>query len=401
MSGEPLAAGDERLDERADRDALRIDALRVEALADEAARHAAALEDGLRLCADSVSRALEAARAAPRALAESEERARRIEELARTVGKGALRADLLGLNVEVAAARLSEDEQGLEKVAHEVRLLADQAGRAAAETEELARALEQETGAGRAEWRRGAGELDEAREAMVRAVAGAAEAGVALAEAREAAAELAAAATVAHQRRGAWDQDDVDAAARLAASAEVRGSATERLGRVVAARLARTSSDLLAEAAAAEAIGGGLEGLQARLAGAAALAAGVDEVAGRAKQLAVNADVAASRAEDPALALFAEEARRLSEQAEGLAGHASTLQDRGEDALAAATGALQAHAARVRRLADDMATVLARFVGAPDAAEALGLAAAWRADRVAARRLAEARALWRQRHGDS
>ncbi len=84
----------------------------------------------------------------------------------------------------------------------------------------------------------------------------------------------------------------------------------------------------------------------------------------------------------------------------GLAGHASTLQDRGEDALAAATGALQAHAGRVRRLADDMATVLARFVGAPDAAEALGLAAAWRAERVAARRLAEARALWRQRHGD-
>ena len=122
-------------------------------------------------------------------------------------------------------------------------------------------------------------------------------------------------------------------------------------------------------------------------------------MARRAKQLAVNADLAAAQGDDPALGLFAEEARRLSERAEGAADEAAELGERVLADLAELRSDMVRHALAVREVGEILAGVLERFADPGADAAADGLPAAWRADRVAARRLAEARAQWRRTAG--
>lgn len=289
--------------------------LRADALGAEAARRGAEVEERLAQGIRAVERAVEAQAAAPEALEGAEEQARRIDEIARDTGKAAVRSDLLALNVQVEAARLGE-EPGLERVGHDLRRLADQTTRGAHELEGLAAGLLNEVLAARRAWAQGAAQLEAARAQLEWAMRAAEEAGLSLSESRGAAAEFSA-GTVVHGERAerGWDTVDIESVSRLAAAAEVRDATITRLARAVAARLRRTGEELEREAEQAQAVGRRLAELERHLRHLRELSAVADEVARRSKQLAVNADLAAARAEDPAFALFAEEARRLSEHA--------------------------------------------------------------------------------------
>lgn len=373
-------------------------ARRAAALAEEAAHQAAALEERLRQGAAAVTRALETAGQAPPSLDAGEDRARRLEEIARAAGRAAARTDLLGLNVEVAAARLGEEEHGLEQVARELRALADETARGATEADELLAAARADVAAGRVAWRTGLADLQLAQERIEGAASAAEEAGVSLAEARQAASELA--STSATLRDPAPGRDRaLDAAAVLAAAAEARDQAITGLGRAAAARLAGAGGRLLGEAGSADGLASRLEVVARPLGRATVVAQVVDDVARRAKQLAVNADLAAAQGDDPALGLFAEEARRLSERAEGAADEAADLGERVLADLAELRSDMVRHALAVREVGEILAGVLERFADPGTDAAADGLPAAWRADRVAARRLAEARAQWRRTAG--
>ncbi len=372
-------------------------ARRAAALAQEAAHQAAALEERLRQGSAAVGRALETAGQAPPALDAGEDRARRLEEIARAAGRAAARTDLLGLNVEVAAARLGEEEQGLEQVARELRALADETARGATEADELLAAARADVAAGRVAWRTGLADLRLAQERLDGAAAAAEEAGVALAEAQQAANELA--STSSSRRPPASRDQALDAAFVLAAAAEARDEAITGLGRAAAARLAGAGGRLLGEATSADGLAARLEVVARPLGRATVVAQVVDDVARRAKQLAVNADLAAAQGDDPALGLFAEEARRLSERAEGAADEAADLGERVLADLAELRSDVVRHALAVREVGEILAGVLERFADPGADTEADGLPGAWRADRVAARRLAEARAQWRRTAG--
>ncbi|MCO5170522.1 MAG: hypothetical protein M9894_29660 [Planctomycetes bacterium] len=370
--------------------------LRADALGAEAARRGAEVEDRLGQGIRAVERAVDAQAAAPDALEGAEEQARRIEEIARETGKAAVRSDLLALNVQVEAARLGEEEQGLEKVGDDLRRLADQTTRGAHELEALASGLLGEVTAARRAWAQGAAQLEAARAQLEWALRAAEEAGLSLSEARGAAAAFSAAAAARGERgeRG-WDEVDVETASRLAAAAEVRDETINRLARAVAGRLQRTGEELEREAAAAADVGRRLDELERHLRQQRELVGAADEVARRSKQLAVNADLAAARATDPAFALFAEEARRLSEHAENAAAQGQVQLAQAHDELTAARELARRHAEAAGRLARETTELLSRFAEAGQGEDPIeGLASAWRDDRVAARLLTEARASW-------
>lgn len=372
--------------------------LRADALGAEAARRGAELEDRLAQGIRAVERAVETQAGAPGALEGAEEQARRIEEIARETGKASVRSDLLALNVQVEAARLGEEDAGLEKVAHDLRRLADDTTRGAHELEALAAGLLGEVVSARRAWTQGAGQLEAARAQLEWALKAAEETGQSLAEARSASAEFAAATAGSGGRaeRATWDEVDFEAVARLAAAVEVRDGTMTRLARAVATRLRRTGEELEREATQAAQVHERLGALERHVRQLRENVSATDEVARRSKQLAVNADLAAARSEDPALAQFAEEARRLSEQAEAAAVQAQGQLALSREELGAAREHAERHAETVRRLAQELGAVLARFSDAePEDVPLEGLAAAWRDDRVAARALAEARANWR------
>lgn len=371
--------------------------LRADALGAEAARRGAEVEERLAQGIRAVERAVEAQATAPEALEGAEEQARRIEEIARETGRAAVRSDLLALNVQVEAARLGEQEPGLEKVGHDLRRLADQTTRGAHELEGLAAGLLNEVLAARRAWGQGAAQLEAARAQLEWAMRAAEEAGLSLSESRGAAAEFSAGATAHGERaeRG-WDELDIESVSRLAAAAEVRDATITRLARAVAARLRRTGEELEREAEQAGGVGARLGELERHVRQLRELASAADEVARRSKQLAVNADLAAARAEDPAFALFAEEARRLSEQSENAATLAQSQLGHAREELEGAREMAERHGEAVRRISQEMTELLARFSEAESGDDPTeGLAIAWRDDRVAARQLAEARANWR------
>lgn len=371
--------------------------LRADALGAEAARRGAEVEDRLGQGIRAVERAVEAQAAAPDALEGAEEQARRIEEIARETGKAAVRSDLLALNVQVEAARLGEEEQGLEKVGDDLRRLADQTTRGAHELEALAAGLLSEVAAARRAWGQGAAQLEAARAQLEWALRAAEEAGLSLSEARGAAAWFSA-ATGARAQGGREDEGDVEAASRLAAAAEVRDETINRLARAVAGRLQRAGEELDREAASADGVEERLGALERHLRQVRELVGAADEVARRSKQLAVNADLAAARATDPAFALFAEEARRLSEHAENAAAQGQVQLAQAHDELTASRDLARRHTEAVRRIASETTELLARFAEASGGDDPIeGLASAWRDDRVAARQLTEARASWRHR----
>ncbi|MBX3471466.1 MAG: hypothetical protein KF878_31825 [Planctomycetes bacterium] len=371
--------------------------LRADALGAEAARRGAEVEDRLGQGIRAVERAVEAQAAAPDALEGAEEQARRIEEIARETGKAAVRSDLLALNVQVEAARLGEEEQGLEKVGDDLRRLADQTTRGAHELEALAAGLLSEVEAARRAWGQGAAQLEAARAQLEWALRAAEEAGLSLSEARGAAAWFSA-ATGARAQGAREDEGDVEAASRLAAAAEVRDETINRLARAVAGRLQRAGEELDREAASADGVEERLGALERHLRQVRELVGAADEVARRSKQLAVNADLAAARATDPAFALFAEEARRLSEHAENAAAQGQVQLAQAHDELTASRDLARRHTEAVRRIASETTELLARFAEASEGDDPIeGLASAWRDDRVAARQLTEARASWRHR----
>lgn len=378
------------------RDRLVRWGLRADALGAEASRRGAEVEERLGQGIRAVERAVEAQAPAPAALEGAEEQARRIEEIAHDTGKASVRSDLLALNVQVEAARLGEEEQGLEKVAHDLRRLADQTTRGAHELEGLASGLLGEVVAARRAWTQGAAQLEAARAQLEWALRAAEEAGLSLSEARGAAAEFSAAGSVQGERNDRpWDGVDVESVSRLAAAAEVRDGTITRLARAVAARLRRTGGELEREAREALGVGARLSDLERHLRQLREVVSSADELARRSKQLAVNADLGAARSEDPAFALFAEEARRLSEHAEGAAGQAQVQLAQAREELGTARELADRHAETVQRIAEEMTALLARFSEAdPEEAPTEGLAGAWRDDRVAARHLTEARAHW-------
>ncbi len=371
--------------------------LEVDGLNAEATRLGSRMERVLRGARKAVERAQAQLDAVSGRLDPSDEQARRIEEVARASIDAAVRTDLLALNFQVEAARLGEDDRGLEKVAHEIRTLSDRGARGAAEISDLAGSLGRDTVQARGAIAQGVSALERALEEVERAVRSADAAAGALARARGAAAEFAAGVTAAARRpEGGLTPADHDAVRRLAAAIEVRDATIDELARATAARLWRTHHALLDEANVAKEGARRLEAQLGRLHEMVGLVEDADEIARRAKHLALNADLAATRSEDPAFVLFAEEARRLSEQADTTANQTQSQLDRARKSLGPEISRGRTHTDALRSLAAELAELLDRFGGAePDEEEEHDdLERAWREDRAAAEQLAEARAKW-------
>ena len=368
--------------------------LRADALSAEASRLGAAQEGSLRRAARAVGEALTVVSELPGTLDPTTEQVRRIEEIAGVSLKSSIRTDLLALNFQVEAARLGDQDRGLEEVAHEIRTLADRGTRRAEEVDELARRLEHDLSAARGAWLEGRGHFESARDKLESAIRALDRASGAWAEARSAAAEFGAAARVAGHRERAPDTD-LPVAARLAAAVEVREATINHLARTVASRLGDAGGRLRSETLTADEVAVRLASFVERLDQLTDLMLGADEIARRAKQLALNADLASARSDDPAFNLFAEEARRLSDLADGTA---TATQSQLHDARQALTPGVEASrrvAQQLGRIAHDLAGLQARF-GEEDSEAPAGesLTHAWREDRAAARQLAQARADW-------
>jgi len=222
----------------------------------------------------------------------------------------------------------------------------------------------------------------------------------ALARARTAASEFAAGA--AGSERG-LSSASAEAIRRLTAALEVRTRTWAQLAQAALAHLRRTTHGLGDEGRRAQETSTRLAEHLARVDHLAALVEDADEIATRAKQLALSADLAAARSEDPAFALFAEEARRLSEHAEAAASGTQTQLAEARRALApeveqarARGEALLAINAALRELLERLGEVPVEVDDSP-----LGddLERAWREDRAAAERLAEALAQWGHAEG--
>ena len=368
---------------------------RAEALSAEATKRTSEAETRLRRASAAVARALEALRETDGRLEPTDDGVHRIEEIAGGSVEAAVRTDLLALNFQVEAARLGDDDRGLEQVAHEIRTLADRGARGAQEVYELAGRVQRELQDVRSRWARGRGHLGVATEDLERAVRVAVEAGDMLAEARGAAAQFHAATQAHEEGERAARTDRRSLALRMASAVQVREQTFERLVGALSGRVQQVSVELKVEAETAEALAGLVEAFEERLSPLFELVGDADEVARRTKQLAINADLAAARSEDPAVGLFAEEARRLSEHAEVAA---STAQARLVESrkvhlprLEASRGladALRSLGQRLEELLDPVGEVA---LGDEDARD---VAQTWREDRAAARQLAQARAEW-------
>ncbi len=371
--------------------------LEVDGLNAEATRLGGRMERVLRGARKAVERARRQLEEVRGRLDPADEQARRIEEVARASGDSAVRTDLLALNFQVEAARLGEDDRGLEKVAHEIRTLSDRGARGAAEVSDLAGALGRDAALARSAIRQGTTSLDRAVEEVERAALAADAAATALARARGAAAEFAAGVRAAASRPEGLTVEDLEAVRRLAAAIEVRDGTIAELARATSSRLWRTHHALLDEAGVAREGTRRLESQLHRLTEMAGLVDDADEIARRAKQLALNADLAAARAEDPAFVLFAEEARRLSEQADNTANQTQSQLQRTRKALTPEIARSRGHTDALLSLAAELAELLDRFGGVepePGEGEDDDLERAWREDRAAAEQLAEARAKW-------
>jgi hypothetical protein len=378
--------------------------LKADTLNAEANRGASELEERLRTALRAVAVAIDTVSRSRAPLEPCAGQTQRIAELAQATAESTTRADLLSLNFQVEAARL-EDDRGLDGVALEIRSLADRGTRSAAEIDELAASLQGVVEQARQAWANGQGALERAAEDIERALRAAEVMGRSLAEARSAMAQFSSGAQAV--QGGPHGDPDLEAAARLAAAADVRGDTIERLTRAVATGLHTTNASLELEAARASRTAALVESFQSRLAQVVELVRSADEIARRAKQLAINADLATARSDDPAFGLFAEEARRLSEHAEETATLAQSHLSAGTAAHAPAVDACRELSGSIQALARDLSGLLARFdEGAPGegqprrAASSGRLGEVFRVDRAAAQELAQARASWRQLRGE-
>ena len=375
--------------------------LKADTLNAEATRGAGELEERLRQARQAVVRAIGLVQQSRQPLDPCPEQTQRIIELAQDAAQSATLADLLALNFQVEAARL-DDDRGLDTVAHEIRSLADRGTRGAAEIDELALALEHMVQRARQAWASGQGALERAEEEIERAIRGAESMGRSLAQARSAMAQLSSGAQTA---QGPVGDPDQEAAARLAAAAEVRGDTIERLARAVASGLRKTVESLEGEAGRALQTAAQIDSFGARFAPVIDLVRASDEISRRAKQLAINADLAATRSDDPAFGLFAEEARRLGEQAEETTALAQSHLVATQDAHAPTAHTCREQAASLQALMRDLQDLLARFdegpVGEPRRRHPSGrLGEVFRVDRAAAQELEQARASWRRLRGE-
>ena len=371
------------------------DARRADDLVGEATRRALSLQGALQAALRGLRGADELMRASLQPLAPGADQARRIEEVARDSGEAMTRADLLALNFQVAAARLGDEDRHLHRVAHELRSLADRGARGAHEIGGLAGTLLHDLRRLEAAWGAGLEALESAAGELERAVRAADAAGEALSGAREAAARLA--------LSGEQPAGSTAAAADLAAAAEVRGETLLRLGTALGSDLRRAAETIERQAQVAEAAAPRLEVEERRLTQLEELARAADEIGRRARQLAINADLAATRSEDPGFGLFAEEARRLSEHAEATAEDAhrrfEAAAQEPEPARILATdlaGDLRAVAEGLHLLAQRFGAPAERPAPSPDGGDGGGLEQAWREDRRAAEALGRAREAWKK-----
>ncbi|MGE0709472.1 MAG: methyl-accepting chemotaxis protein [Planctomycetota bacterium] len=380
----------------------RTDAEELRDLGEEALGLSTQLESALERARAAVERALARLGSLDRELDPTDEQARRVAEVAKDAGEAATRTDLLALNFQVEAARLGEEDRGLERVAYEIRSLADRGVRGASEVAELASQLLRSAGAVRDATSASRASLDAAREGLSEALRRGERVAEVLSRAQAAAEELAAlspAQTAGALAAGALTAGALaagDAATRLASAAEAREGTIRALAEVSGARLWQTLVDLRGEGQRAEASAELLRQFDERLRELFALVTDADEIARRAKQLALNADLAANRSEDPAFSLFAEEARRLSEQAETTAAATESRLTETQALIAPELSDRQDRLRALLRLAGELERVLRGFgTSGERVADQAELEQVWRADRASARALAEARASYR------
>ena len=363
----------------------------VDALSAEATRHNTRLEASLERAQHAVEEVLVRLGGVAARLEPTVEQVRRMAEVARVAGEAATRTDLLALNFQVEAARLGEDDRGLAQVAYEIRSLAGRGARGAVELEELANAQARAGAQASEACQESQTSLESAREVLREAHRCGGRTGEVLSQARVVAAGFAADAG-----SKARPNQLVESARRLAAAAAVREDTIRRLAETSAARLWQTLRDLREEGRRAEQAVHQLEVFSRHLRGLFGLVADADEIARRAKQLALNADLAAHRSEDPAFGLFAEEARRLAEQAEVTATASQARLIETEELVAPDLADREARVLTIQRLAGELDRVLRGFGGTGEArADQTELEQVWREDRASARVLADARARYR------
>lgn len=361
----------------------------VDALNAEATRHNTRLEAGLERAGRAVDEVLARLKGLEERLAPSPALVQRVVEVAGVSGEAATRTNLLALNFQVEAARLGEDDHGLAQVAYEIRSLAERGSRGAVELEELASGLERVGTAASDACREGQESLERAREVLREAHRSGARMGESLSMARSAAASFA----VGSRRRADSSSEAGEAARRLGAAATVREEAIRRLAETSAARLWQTLRDLRDEGRRSEGAVEQLESFSSKLRGLFGLVADADEIARRAKQLALNADLAAHRSEDPAFGLFAEEARRLAEQAEVTASVSQARLVETQDLIGPDLADRRARVLAIQRIGSELDRVLRGFGGTGELiADQSELEQVWREDRATARDLADARA---------
>ncbi|MEZ6186302.1 MAG: methyl-accepting chemotaxis protein [Planctomycetota bacterium] len=366
--------------------------LRADALSGVARERGARAEDALRGALLLLRRAIEQAQATTPPIDPGDEATERMEEASREAGEAASRADLLALNVLVEAARMGEDDHGLEQIAQEIRALTGRSSRGSQEVEDLASRLRRGLHEARQLWGETLRKLDGVAGGIDEALRLTAEAGHALSEASEASAQFAAGTRVNTTQR-AWSSTEQEAATRLAAAAEVRGESLNVLAEAVRKRLEAVVGSLDAHLSAAQDAEARIAAFEGHLQEHARLLQATTEIARRAKQLAINADLAALRVRDPAFELFSDEARRLGERAEATA--AATT-----DLLEGASRVHEPSRDAVRRIAEGLAVLSQQLQGVlagtgTGDVDPGGLTHALRADRSAARQLARAQAEWR------
>jgi methyl-accepting chemotaxis protein-like sensor len=361
----------------------------VDALSAEATRHNTRLEAGLERARQAVDEVLARLEGLEARLDPSPALVQRVAEVAHVTGEAATRTDLLALNFQVEAARLGEDDRGLAQVAYEIRSLAERGARGAAELQELASGLERAGAAASEACAEGRTSLESAREVLREAHRSGSRMGESLSLARSAAASFAAGT----KHRADAGEAAGEAARRLGAAASVREEAIRRLAETSAARLWQTLRDLREEGRRSEGAVEQVESFSSKLRGLFGLVSDADEIARRAKQLALNADLAAHRSEDPAFGLFAEEARRLAEQAEVTASASQARLVEAQELIGPDLADRRARVLTLQRIASELDRVLRGFGGTGDqVADQSELEQVWREDRATARDLADARA---------
>jgi len=366
--------------------------MRADALSGVAREQGARAEDALRGALTLLKRTLEDAQASAPPIDPGDESTLRMEEVSQLAGEAASRADLLALNVLVEAARLGDDDHGLEQIAQEIRSLSGRSSRGAQEVEDLAARLRRGLGEARSLWTGTLDNLEAVGGAIEEALRLTAQAGHALSEASEASAQFAAGTRVNTTQR-AWSGTEQEAATRLAAAAEVRGVSLNHLAEALSKRLEEVNGRLTDYTQLARETESRISAFEVHLQEHARLLQATTEIARRARQLAINADLAALRVRDPAFELFSDEARRLSERAEATATATTELLKNASEVHAPSRDAVHEIAEGLAELSRKLHGVLGS-TGSTHPAPG-GLTHAWRADQSAARQLARARAEWR------